>query len=159
MARQPYPLESLRKLREERSEAHAQRLAAQIARSAAAQVKLTAREQARRDHESAAALAVEAERGRLEQGGASGADLSRLSEFERAARAKTEALLESEASARQQLASERAEEQQLRAQLAKLEAEAELVRHHETSFHERHAELQEKADEEAALEQWSARRH
>ena len=159
MPRQPYPLEALRQLRDERAEAQAQRLAAQIARSQAAEAKLTQRQRARREHESATAAALKAERDRLELTGASGAELLRLSEFERAARAQAGLLLDSETEARQQLTAERDEEQKLRAELAQLEAEAKLVRNHEVSFHEHHAQLQEKADEEAALEQWSARRH
>lgn len=159
MPRQPYPLEALRQLRDERAQQRAQQLAAQIARSEAAQAKLIQRQRARRDHESATVAAVKAERDRLELMGASGADLLRLSEFERGARAQAQLLVNGETEARQQLTAERDEEQKLRAQLAQLEAEAKLVRNHEASFHEHHAELQEKADEEAALEQWSARRH
>lgn len=159
MPRQPYPLEALRQLRDERAEQQAQRLAAQIARSQAARTKLAQRQRARCDHESATEATLKVERERLEQAGASGADLSRLSEFERATRAQAERLLESETEARQALVAEHAEEQKLREQLAEREAEAKLLRDHQANFHEHHAELQEKADEEAALEQWSARRH
>jgi len=159
MLRQPYPLEALRRLRDERVEARALRLAEQVARSATALARLSQRERARRDHESSTANALQGERDRLELVGASGADLLRVSDFERAARVQAAALSASEAEARQALAAERAEEQKLRVQLAQLEAEAKLVRNHEAGFHEHHAELQEKAEEEAALEQWSARRH
>jgi hypothetical protein len=159
MPRQPYPLEALRQLRDDRVERQAQRLAAQVARSVAAAAQLSQREQARRDHERATESALRAERERLTEGGMSGADLRRLTEFEDASRVQARLLLDGEVEARQALSNERAEEQKLREQLANLEAEARLVRNHEASFHERNAELREKADEEAALEQWSARRH
>jgi hypothetical protein len=159
MPRQPYPLEALRKLRGDRAQAQAVALAAQVARSTEADAKLREWERARREHEARSAEIVRAERERLAQGRVSGADLLRLTEFEDAARTQAGALERSEAGARQLLAEERAREQTLREELSRLEAEAKLVRNHEASFHERHAELQQKADEEAALEQWSARRH
>jgi hypothetical protein len=159
MSRQLYPLEALRKLRDERAEGQALSLAAQIARSNEAEAKLRARERARRDHETRSIETLRAERQRLAEGGSRGADLLRLAEFETAARAQAAVLEQTEESARQRLDEERTQEQNLREMLARLEAEAKLVRHHEASFHERHAERQEKAEEEAALEQWSARRH
>jgi len=159
MPRQPYPLEALRKLRDERAETVTRSLAAQIARCETARVRLLERERARREHEARAMAATRAERERLEAMGASGADLRRLDDFERGARVQATVLLENESSARRELAQERAEEQKLREQLAQLEAEAKLVRKHEAGFHEHHAKLEEKADEEAALEQWSARKH
>jgi hypothetical protein len=64
-----------------------------------------------------------------------------------------------ESEARQCLAQERVAEQKLREEQAAREAEAKLVRNHEASFHERQADLIQKAEEEAALEQWNARRH
>src|SRR6185369_7875052 len=152
MSRPPYPLEALRKLRDERAEAQALSLAAQIARSNEAEAKLRERERARKEHDTRSGETLRAERERLAEGGAKGADLLRLTEFEAAARAQAAVLEQSEAGARQRLGEERAQEQKLRENLARLEAEAKLVRHHEASFHERHAELQQKAEEEAALE-------
>jgi hypothetical protein len=159
MARQPYPLEALRKLRDERAEAQTSTLALQIARSEAAQARVAEAERARRQHETATAAALRSERERLASGGASGADLLRLAEFESGTRAQAAVLARVEAGARKLLASEREAEAQLRAELARLEAEAKVVRNHEASFHDRGAELAQKAEEEAALEQWNARRH
>jgi hypothetical protein len=82
----------------------------------------------------------------------------RVSEFERAIRAQQALLERAEAEARQVLAQERAEEQKLRRTLAELEADAQLVRNHEADFRQRHASAAQKAEEEAALEQWNARR-
>jgi hypothetical protein len=159
MPRQPYPLEALRKLRSERAEAQARSLAAQIARSADAEARLRERERERREHEARTAETVHDERQRLVGSNASGTDLQRLVEFEAAARVQAGALARAEASARQVLAEERAREGELRDELGRLEAGAALVRNHETSFHHQQAELQQRAEEEAALEQWSARRH
>jgi hypothetical protein len=159
MARQPYPLEALRKLRDERAEALARKLAAQVARCDSARATLAERERARREQEERTRAALVTERERLELLGVSGADLLRLSEFERGAHAQAAALHDSAGRARQDLDQELAEELKLRDQLTKLEAEAKLVRKHEASFHERHAEREEQAEEAAALEQWSARRH
>lgn len=159
MARQPYPLETLRKLRDERAEALLQALAEQVARAQSAEAKLAERERVRCEHAARTAEAVRAEQQRLAEGGVSGVDLLRVAEFEVAARAQAQLLERAEAEARQVLASERVTEHKLREEQATLEAEAKLVRNHEASFHERQAELAQKAEEEAALEQWNARRH
>ena len=158
MTRQQYPLETLRKLRDERAEAEAQGLAAQIALSGAAETRLRAAERLRREHAARTAESIGIERQRLAAGGASGADLQRVADFEKAARAQAELLLRAEGEARQALAQAKAEEKKLRQQLSEREAEAKLVRNHEQSFHERQADLAQKAEEEAALEQWNARR-
>ncbi len=157
MARQQYPLEALRKLRDERAEALAQELAQQVARSASAEGKLRERERVRREHAERTAESVRTEQQRLAAGGASGAELQRVVEFAVAARVQAELLERAEAEARQALAEARALEQKLREQQATREAEAKLVRNHEADFHEQVAELAQKSEEEAALEQWNAR--
>ena len=159
MARSQYPLEALRKVRDDRAEASARELAEQVARSLAAEGALRHREAARREHAERAAEAVRSERERLVTGGVSGAELLRVADFEVATRAQAALLERAEAEARQVLGQERAAEQKLRDQQAQREAEAKLVRNHEASFHERQAALLQKAEEEAALEQWNARRH
>jgi hypothetical protein len=145
-------------LRDERAEAQAQGLAAQIARSQAADAKLRERQRARREHAERTAESARLERQRLTDGGASGADLLRVTEFDEGARKQAELLERAEGEARQALARERAEEEKLRQQLSEREAEAKLVRNHEAGFHEHQADLAQKSDEEAALEQWNARR-
>jgi hypothetical protein len=157
MARPQYPLEALRKLRDERADALAQELAGQVARSLAAEGKLRQREAARREHAERATDAVRREQQRLAAGGASGADLLRVADFEVAVRAQAALLERAEAEARQVLAQERAQEQKLRDQQAEREAEAKLVRNHEAGFHELQASWAQKAEEEASLEQWNAR--
>jgi hypothetical protein len=159
MARQQYPLEALRKLRDERAEAQALALAHQVARSSVAQTALAERERARREHAHSTAETLRAEGERLAQGGVSGADLLRAAEFEACARAQAGALESAEREARQRLGQQRAEEQKLREELGRREAEAQLARHHESDFHERNASTALRAEEEAALEQWNARRH
>jgi hypothetical protein len=81
----------------------------------------------------------------------------RIADFEVAARMQAELLERAEAEARQALFQERAVEQKLREEQAQREAEAQLVRNHEANFHEHQAGLAQKAEEEAALEQWNAR--
>jgi hypothetical protein len=158
MARPQYPLEALRKLRDERADALAQELAGQVARSLAAESKLRQREAARREHAERAIDAVRSEQQRLAAGSLSGADLLRVADFEVAVRAQAALLERAEAEARQALAEERVQEQKLRDQQAEREAEAKLVRNHEAGFHELQANLAQKAEEEASLEQWNARR-
>lgn len=157
MARQPYPLEALRKLRDERAEAELEALARQVARSVSAEAKLHERERARREHAARTAENVSAEQRRLAAGGVSGAELQRVADFAAATRVQAALLERAENEARQALANERALERKLREEQAQREAEAKLVRNHEVHFHEHAAELVEKADEEAALEQWNAR--
>jgi hypothetical protein len=158
MARPEYPLEALRKLRDERASAQAHDLAAQITRSQAAEAKLRERERARREHTERTKESVRLEQERLSAGAARGADLLRVADFEAAAQVQAKLLERAESDARAELAKERAEEQKLREQLSQREAEAKLVRNHEAGFHERHQDLAQKAEEEAALEQWNARR-
>jgi hypothetical protein len=158
MAGPRYPLEALRKLRDDRAEEQAHGLAVQIARSQAAEERLREREAARRTHAERTAQTRSLESERLAQG-VGGHELQRLAEFEVAVRAQAGVLERAEGEARQALSQERAQEQKMREVLAAREAEAKLVRNHEDSFHERQLDLQQKAEEEAALEQWSARRH
>jgi hypothetical protein len=156
MARQPYPLQALRELRERRAEASAEALARQVARSATFAAALGERERARREHAERLALVLEQERHRLAAGPVSGAELRRASDFEQADRAALAVTVAAEAEARAALAREQAEEQRLCAELAQAEAEAKLVRDHEASFHEKQVDAALRAEEEAALERWNA---
>jgi hypothetical protein len=158
MARQQYPLEALRKLRDERADAQAQALAKQVARCAAAQAVLLEREQLRREHALRTAETLRVERERIAAGQVLAAELQRGSDFEASARAQARALERSEAEARELLAQQRAEEQKLRAELGRCEAEAKLARNHEANFHEQRASAVLRAEEEASLERWNARR-
>lgn len=158
MARHRYPLEALRKLRDERAEAQAHELAAQIARSRQAESALSERQRARQAHAQRTAEILRLERERLAAGQGSGADLLRVTEFEAGARARARLLESSEHEARQALSRELAAERKLREELARREADAELVRNHEADFHQRAASAAQRAEEEAGLEQWNARR-
>jgi hypothetical protein len=158
MARLPYPLEALRKLRDDQAEAQARALADQVARSAGAERLLQQRAAARLAHAQAARDDLAQEQARLLAAGASGAELLRAAEFETAMRAQAQLLERSESDARAALRAERAAEEQLRQELARREADAQLVRNHETSFLERAAEQAARSEEEAALEQWNGRR-
>lgn len=159
MARPEYPLEALRQLRDERVEAQKRALAGQVARCQAAEAQVRERERARREYTQRVADSLRDEGARLAAGEVSGADLARLSDFEAAARAQAAGLERAELEARAVLTQERALQEAERQKLAELEADAELVRRHEADFRQQHVQAAEKADEEAALEQWNARRH
>jgi len=158
MARPPYPLEALRKLRDDQADAQARALAEQVARSADAERLVQERAAARRAHAQQTGDSLAEEQARLLTAGASGAELLRAAEFETAMRAQAELLQRAESEAQQALRAARAAEEQLRQELARREADAKLVRNHETSFLERAAERAAHSEEEAALEQWNARR-
>lgn len=158
MARPVYPLQALRELRDERAKAERQKLAQQMARTQQALALLEAREQARREHAAGTERELEAERSRLFHAPASGADLARLAEFQAAARARAGLLEQAESEARQRLTQQRAEEQKARAELARREADAKLVHEHQAGFVARVEEAASRAEEEAMLEQWNARR-
>jgi hypothetical protein len=158
MTRPQYPLEALRKLRDDQADAQARALADQVARSTSAERLVEQRVAARRDHAQQTRASLAEERTRLLAGGASGAELLRAAEFETARRAQAELLERAEAEARQVLLRERVKERELREALARREADAQLVRNHESSFHERAVERAARAEEETALEQWNARR-
>jgi hypothetical protein len=157
MARQQYPLEALRKLRDERAEAQAQALARQVARTSAAQVALGERERQRREHARRTLETLEIERDRLAAGCVSGADLLRSADFAAAARAQAELFERAEAGARELLTKERGEESKLRDELSRREAEAQLTRNHEATFHQHNENVALRSEEETALEQWNAR--
>jgi hypothetical protein len=158
MARPVYPLEALRELRDERAKTERQELAQQVARTQQALATLEAREQVRREHAARTERELEAERSRLFHAPASGADLARLAEFQAAARGQARLLEQAVAEARERLAQQRAEEQKARAELARREAEAKVVHEHEAGFVARVEAAAARAEEEAMLEQWNARR-
>jgi len=158
MAGPRYPLEALRKLRDERADAQVHAVAGQIVRCRAVERALAEATAARRAHAEQTRRSLELEQERLLADRSSGADLARAAEFEAAARAQAELLERAEARAAQALLEARAEEHRLREELTRREADAQLVRNHETSFHGRAADQLERAEEEAALEQWNGRR-
>jgi hypothetical protein len=158
MPRPSYPLDALRKLRDERAEAQAQSLAEQVARSQQAELCLQQRRAACQAHSQRTQASLQPERERLAAGKLSGADLQRQIEFQAAAREQAALLERAEREAAEALGRERAEEQRLRQELSRAEADAQLVRNHEATFHERVTEQRQRAEEEAALEQWNARR-
>ncbi|HEY6078787.1 MAG TPA: hypothetical protein VIW29_08285 [Polyangiaceae bacterium] len=158
MARLVYPLHALRALRDERAQAQQRQLAEHVTRTQQALAALARREQLRREHAARTARELQVERQRLLLVPSSGADLARLAEFEAALRAQAALLERAEAEAREKLASERAEEQRARAALSQREADAKLVREHEAGFQARADEAASRAEEEAMLEQWNARR-
>jgi hypothetical protein len=158
MVRPPYPLEALRKLRDDQADAQARALAEQVARSADAERLLQQRTAARRAHAEQTRQSLAQEQARLLAAGATGADLGRTAEFETAMRAQAQLLERAENEASKLLGEARAAEEQLRGELARREADAKLVRNHETSFLERAAGQAAQSEEEAALEQWNARR-
>lgn len=157
MARQAYPLEALRKLRDERARAATEQLARQVARSAAAAAAYRERVRLGREHAERTAEALSQEQRRLAQAPLEGADWQRAAEFAAAERARGEALKAAAEAARAALEREQAEEERLRAELGRLEAEAKLAQNHEQSFHERGAQAALQVEEETALEQWTAR--
>ncbi|HKY36065.1 MAG TPA: hypothetical protein VJN18_09010 [Polyangiaceae bacterium] len=158
MARPPYPLEALRKLRDDQADAQTRALAEQVARSADAERLLHERAAARRAQAQETRDSLARVQARLLTSGASAAELRRVAEFETAMRAQAALLERAENEARKALGAARAAEEQLRQELARREADAQLVRNHETSFLERAAEQAARTEEEAALEQWNARR-
>jgi hypothetical protein len=158
MTRQ-YPLEALRKLRDEQAKLHARNLAAQLTRCRAAEAVLQAKEQACAEHARQLSRTKAEERERLTRGELSGSDLLRATEFELACHAQAEQLELAVSEARRALAAERERERELRDVLTRSDADAKLVHKHQASFNERHAEQATRAEEEAALEQWNARRH
>ncbi len=158
MARPVYPLKALRELRDERAKTERQQLAQQVARTQQALATLEQREQARRQHAARTEGELEAERSRLFHDPASGAAWARLAEFQAAARAQARLLERAESEARERLTEQRAEEQKARDELGRREAEAKLVHEHEAGFVARLEEAASRAEEEAMLEQWNARR-
>jgi hypothetical protein len=157
MPRRPYPLDALRRLRDQRTEEQALSLAQQLARSRSAEQVARERSAACRSHAAGVDACHEHERTELERGLLSGADLLRNVEFSVAAAAQAAQLRAAEAKAHSALEDERKRQAQAQRELARREADAKLVHQHARAFATAEAETAERADEEAALEQWNAR--
>ena len=102
-------------------------------------------------------MAVSAtERGRLNDGALRAGDLQAVADWQKGALAEVAAKAESERLAREAQAVEAAAELAARRALAAASSEAKIIDAHRDSFRAQRAAVQERSEEEAAAEQWTA---
>jgi len=157
--RHRYPFEALHWLRHQRVDREAREVRERIARTA----------KARGDEARAAAIRASAERqidelsraeqARLEQGTVRAGELSQVGEWQRAAELDLEAKGEREQQAKTALRTEIAAESVARRQLGVASSEAELLDGHRLDWRAECEAARERSEEEAAVEQWTARRY
>jgi hypothetical protein len=154
-----YPLEALEALRERRVDEQAVRTAEQLrAEQAAERVELAARER-HASAEHAVDQAVESERQRLQAGGVRAGELGRAADWQAREHARLAELAQAEQRARVELGAERSRSESARQKLAQADADARAVEQHRDAWQARERERVELAEEEAIVEQWSAKRH
>ena len=154
--RHRYPFEALHWLRQQRVDRQATALGVSAARAAAARAEAARAEAVRISAEQALSALSAAELSRLEEGGVRVADLGALGDWQKGATIELAAKAEREQRARQAQAAEAAQEAEARRALATASNEAQLIDAHRTGFRTQRAKAEELAEEEAAVEQWTA---
>jgi hypothetical protein len=154
-----YPLETVRELRQRRVVDQAESVAEQAARALRARAVEARVRQAREAAERVFSETRAAEALHLERGAQRAGDLARSADWQQGAEAQVREVLRTEAQAAAIVQREVVAEVQARRELARLDAAAEVVEAHREGWHAERAEAREHAEEEAALEQWTAKHH
>ncbi len=156
--RRRYPFEALHWLREQRVERQAVVVAESAARTAQARREEARRELERQSSERQMAETARAERARLDDGGLRAADLQVAEDWRRGAEATMQAKREQEERARAARLARAASEAVERRALADASNRAKMIDSHRGAFRVEQAAERERADDEAANEQWTAAR-
>ena len=153
-----YPFEALHWLRHQRVEQHAAAVSESAARTARARREEARAATARQDSEASLSELSRIEGARLSAGQSRAGDLQVVGDWRQGAEAELQAKAELLVKARAARLSEAAAEGGLRRALGQASNEARAVDAHRQAFREARAAASERADEEVATEQWSARR-
>jgi hypothetical protein len=157
--RHRYPFEALRWLRHQRVDDEAAEVSASVARTAQARTVEVHAEGTRLRSEQRIAELSRAELARLDEGAVRAGDLAQVGDWRKGAESELRAQLQAELRAREALALEVAAEAQARVDLGAASSEAKLIDSHQLDWRAERAAVQERVEEEAALEQWTARRY
>jgi hypothetical protein len=156
--RHRYPFEALHWLRHQRVD-----LQAAVVGESAARTEQARREQARRELERQNSVRLmsetaRAERSRLDEGELRAGDLQLGGDWRKAAEAEIQVKAEHERKAREAQKAQATSEAAERRALGAVSNQAKMVDTHRGAFRAEHDAARERADEEAATEQWTARR-
>ncbi|HYQ01077.1 MAG TPA: hypothetical protein VER96_20545 [Polyangiaceae bacterium] len=154
--RHRYPFESLHWLRGQRVDRQAKLLGESRARAARAQSDAERAEASRRSTELAVAELATAERARLDEGLVRAFDLEVVAGWQKGAALELAAKAELERRARESHATAAAAELAARRALSTASNEAKIIDRHRDDFRAQRAAEQERSEEEAATEQWTA---
>ena len=157
--RHRYPFEALQWLRRQRVDREALVVTERAHRTSHARADEARARAARQGTEQHIDELSRAEQARLDDGAVRAGDLARVGEWRMGADAELRAKTEREARASEALRTEVAAETVARRMLGVASSEAELIDAHRVEWRAEHEAAQERSEEEAAVEQWTAKRH
>jgi hypothetical protein len=157
--RHRYPFEALQWLRRQRVDREAAEVSERAARTSRAHADEARARAGRQGAEQRIDETARTERARLDGGTVRAGDLAQVGDWQKGAAAELRAKAASELNAQETLRTEIAAETVARRTLGVASSEAELIDAHRVEWRaEREAAL-ERSEEEAAVEQWTAKRY
>ena len=157
--RHRYPFEALHWLRQQRVDQRAAEVRERAARTTRARAAEIRAQVARHDTEQSVAEVSHAEQARLADGGLRAGELAQVGDWRKGAEAELRAKLERELRASEALHTEVVAEAVARRALGVASSEAKLIDAHRVDWRAEREAAQERTEEEAAAEQWTAKRY
>jgi hypothetical protein len=157
--RHRYPFEALQWLRHQRVDREAAVLGERAARTSLARTDELRAQVARQSAERQIDALSHVEQARLDEGAVRAGDLAQVGAWRRGADAELEAKALREQRAAEALRSEAAAEAVARRALGAASSEAELIDTHRVEWRAEREAARERAEEEASVEQWTAKRY
>jgi hypothetical protein len=157
--RHRYPFEALRWLRRQRVDREAAEVSERAARTALARGDEARAEITRRSSEQRINDVSRAELSRFDENGVRAGELARVGDWRKGAERELAAKQQKEMQAREALRTEVAAEAVARRALGVASNEADLIDGHREAWKKERASAEERSEEEAILEQWTAKRY
>jgi hypothetical protein len=157
--RHRYPFEALQWLRQQRVDQRATEVGERVARTTRARAAEALAQVARHETEQRVAEVSHAEQARLEGGGLCAGELAQVGDWRKGAELELRVQLERELRATEALHTEVVAETVARRALGVASSEARLIDAHRVDWRAEREAAQERTEEEAALEQWTAKRY
>ena len=157
--RHRYPFEALQWLRRQRVDREAAQLSERARRTSQARADEARAQVARQSSEQQIDELSRAEQARLDDGASRAGDLAQVGQWRRRADAELHAKIEREARATETLRTEVVAETLARRTLGVASSEAELIEAHRVDWRAEREAAQGRSEEEAAVEQWTAKRY
>lgn len=155
--RRRYPFDALRGLRHERVSEQARVVAERVAESARALAREIEAEATRRSTERDILGLARSEQASLDHGLLRSGDLAAIAAWRGGADAQLEVKAQAARRARETRSNEVLAEAAARRALATADSEAQAIDRHQGAFRNAEAALEERADDEAAMDLWNAR--
>ena len=157
--RHRYPFEALQWLRHQRVDREALQVSERAARTARARADEARAQAARRRTEQQISELSGAEAVRLGEGAVRAGDLARVDDWRKGAEAELQAKADGELRASEALRTEVAAETVARRALGSASSDAKMIDAHRVDWRAEREAAQERSEEEAAVEQWTAKRY